>query len=126
MPRLCSVGSLPDPISKWRYNWTESQLTISPPKRSAIRKLSSLLPEPVGPTTATSAESPMYYYSLISLQAATILVGQPLLAAAGLLAGLFGCGSAAVWGRLASIGEGRKSAEPNLGAADRVSAPRVR
>ena len=42
------------------------------------------------------------YYSLVPLQAASIfygLVGQPLLAAAGLLAGFFGCGSAAVPGR---------------------------
>ena len=29
-PRLCSVASLPDPISKCRYNWTESGSFLMP------------------------------------------------------------------------------------------------
>src|ERR1700682_3919724 len=53
MPRLCPTGTLPDPISKRRYNCTESQPTISPPNEEAIRTPSSLFPDPVGPTTAT-------------------------------------------------------------------------
>src|SRR5689334_8472360 len=41
-------------MSKPRYTAVESQLTISPPNRSAIASASALLPVAVGPTTATA------------------------------------------------------------------------
>ena len=41
-------------MSKPRYTAVESQLMISPPKRSASASASALLPVAVGPRTATT------------------------------------------------------------------------
>src|SRR3982751_6405367 len=53
MPRCSCGGTLSVPMSKPRYTAVESQLTISPLKRSASAIPSALLPVAVGPTTAT-------------------------------------------------------------------------
>ena len=57
IPRRSASGSFAVPISKWRYTCRESQLTISPSNSAASRRARSLLPEPVGPTTATSGQA---------------------------------------------------------------------
>src|SRR5262249_15385700 len=54
MPRRSASGSLSVPMSKPRYTAVESQLTISPPYRSAIASASALLPVAVGPRIATT------------------------------------------------------------------------
>src|SRR3982751_1148458 len=54
MPRCSCGGTLSVPMSKPRYTAVESQLTISPLKRSASAIPSALLPVAVGPTIATS------------------------------------------------------------------------
>src|SRR5271165_7044053 len=42
-------------MSNSRYSATESQLTISPPKRSASARERDVLPPPVGPSRTTSS-----------------------------------------------------------------------
>src|SRR5690242_9224188 len=54
MPRCAAGGTLSVPISKPRYTAVESQLTISPPYCSASASASALLPEAVGPRTAST------------------------------------------------------------------------
>src|SRR3954468_5923116 len=54
MPRRSAAAILSVPMSKPRYTAVESQLMISPSKRSAIASASALLPVAVGPRTATA------------------------------------------------------------------------
>src|SRR5689334_17231960 len=54
MPRRAAGVTLSVPISNPRYTAVESQLTISPPYRSASVNPSALFPVAVGPRTATS------------------------------------------------------------------------
>src|SRR6185503_8165478 len=55
MPRRPSTDTLSVPMSKPRYTAVESQLMISPPCRSASASPSALLPDAVGPRTATTS-----------------------------------------------------------------------
>src|SRR5687767_5105947 len=55
MPRRCSSVSLSVPMSKPRYTAVESQLMISPSRRSASARPSALLPDAVGPITASTS-----------------------------------------------------------------------
>src|SRR6476469_7606814 len=57
MPRRSANGTLSVPMSKPRYTAVESQLTISPPNRSASASASELFPVAVGPRTATTRGS---------------------------------------------------------------------
>src|SRR5262245_53221574 len=54
MPRRSSTPSLSVPMSMPRYTAVESQETTSPLNCSASSRPSALLPDAVGPTTATS------------------------------------------------------------------------
>ena len=54
---------------------TESQLTISPAKRSASASASAVLPLPVGPTTATSSgSSQRALHAMIPAQRTRIMI----------------------------------------------------
>src|SRR5258708_14687178 len=54
-PRRWASGILPGPMSKPGKTAVESQLTISPPYRSATASASALFPVAVGPRTATTS-----------------------------------------------------------------------
>src|SRR5947207_15494348 len=54
MPRRSAGAILSVPMSKPRYTAVESQLMISPPRRSATVRASALLPVAVGPRIAIS------------------------------------------------------------------------
>ena len=53
MPRCYCGVTFPVPMLKPRYTWTESQFTISPPRRAASSIASFDFPAAVGPAITT-------------------------------------------------------------------------
>src|SRR5687768_635406 len=96
MPRRSCSGTLSVPISKPRYTAVESQLMISPLKRSAMAIPRALLPVAVGPRiairrrTSSLARQASYAWYVPSLPAGRGLVVVERDGEEGLVVGILG------------------------------------